>query len=384
MKSVYWCVTFLLVLSITAAGAQSAPDSGTIIVTVRSATGPLTDAQVIVGTSLVATDAQGRARLRLPVGPQTILVRRIGYRQARATVTVRADADTPLQVEMESEPVQLEDIVVTSTRAERRLADIPIRIEVVSPEEVAEKVQMSPGNVAHVLNETNGVRLQVTSPSLGGANVRIQGLRGRYTRILSDGLPLYGDQPGGLGILQIPPVDLERVEIIKGVASALYGAQALGGVVNLVSRPPTPSHEFLLNQTSRNGTDAVAWSAGRLGARWGYTLLGSAHRQSREDLDRDGWTDIAGYRRGVVRPRLFWNDSAGSSFLLTGGATVENREGGTLRGATAPDGSPFAEQLDTRRFDFGAIGRLALGVGRSLSVRTSVMQQRHRHSCKRP
>jgi outer membrane receptor protein involved in Fe transport len=81
--------------------------------------------------------------------------------------------------------------------------------------------------------------------------VRVQGLRGRYTQVLSDGLPLYGGQTGGLGLLQIPPMDLGGVEVIKGVASALYGGTALGGVVNLVSRRPgeEPIRELLLNQT---------------------------------------------------------------------------------------------------------------------------------------
>ena len=97
---------------------------------------------------------------------------------------------------------------------------------------------MTPGDITMMLNETSGLRVQVTSPSLGGASVRVQGLRGRYTQILSDGLPLYGGQTGGLGLLQIPPMDLGGVEVIKGVASALYGGSALGGVVNLQVPPP--------------------------------------------------------------------------------------------------------------------------------------------------
>jgi iron complex outermembrane receptor protein len=83
---------------------------------------------------------------------------------------------------------------------------------------------MTPGDISMMLNETRGLRVQTTSPSLGGANVRIQGLRGRYTQLLSDGLPLYGGQSGALSMLQIPPMDLAQVEVIKGVASAFYGA----------------------------------------------------------------------------------------------------------------------------------------------------------------
>ena len=87
---------------------------------------------------------------------------------------------------------------------------------------------MTPGDIVMMLNEMGGMRVQTTSPSLGAASVRIQGMRGRYTRVLSDGLPLYGSQPGGLGLLQIPPMDLGQVEVVKGVASALHGAGARG------------------------------------------------------------------------------------------------------------------------------------------------------------
>ena len=92
-----------------------------------------------------------------------------------------------------------------------------------------------------MLNETSGIRVQTTSPSLGSSTVRIQGMKGRYTRFLADGLPLFGQQGAGLGLLQIPPVDLGQVEIIKGVASALYGAGAMGGVVNSSHDGPVTS-----------------------------------------------------------------------------------------------------------------------------------------------
>ncbi len=113
-----------------------------------------------------------------------------------------------------------------------------MRVEVLDREEIEEKMLMTPGDIVMMLNEMGGMRVQATSPSLGAASVRIQGMRGRYTRFLSDGLPLFGEQVGGLGLLQIPPMDLGQVEVIKGVASALYGAGAMGGVVNLLSRRP--------------------------------------------------------------------------------------------------------------------------------------------------
>jgi outer membrane receptor for ferrienterochelin and colicins len=280
------------------------------------------------------------------------------------------------------EPVKIEEsVTVTATRTDRRIEDEPVRVEVVPSEEVQEKIMMTPGDVSMLLNETNGLRVQTTSPSLGGANVRIQGLRGRYTQILADGLPLYGGQAGSLGILQIPPMDLGQVEIIKGVASALYGVSAIGGVVNLVSRRPSADvREVLLNGTSHGGTDAILWVAQPLNARWGYTFLGGGHWQQRSDLDQDGWTDLPMYRRLVVRPRLFWENGSGASLLMFGGVTREARRGGTVPGAATPDGSAFAETLDTTRMDAGVVARRLLPRGMLLAGRSSFTGLDHDHT----
>jgi iron complex outermembrane receptor protein len=183
---------------------------------------------------------------------------------------------------------------VSATRSERRIEDDPVRVEVLGVEEVEEKLLMTPGDITMMLNETSGLRVQVTSPSLGGAAVRVQGLRGRYTQLLSDGLPLYGGQTGGLGLLQIPPMDLGGVEVIKGVASALYGGTALGGVVNLQSRRPTedPVSDLLLNQTTLGGTDAVCLWAPSVPVspspvRFGPAVLPPCSPPHRQIHDRD-------------------------------------------------------------------------------------------------
>jgi iron complex outermembrane receptor protein len=281
-------------------------------------------------------------------------------------------AEPPITVE--------ETIIVTATRADRRIEDEPVRVEVVPAEEVQEKIMMTPGDVSMLLNETNGLRVQTTSPSLGGANVRIQGLRGRYTQILADGLPLYGGQAGSIGVLQIPPMDLGQVEVIKGVASALYGMSAIGGVVNLVSRRPSAdTRELLINQTSHEGTDAILWLAQPINARWGYTLLTGAHWQNRSDLDDDGWTDLPMYRRFVARPRLFWENGEGGSLLVASGVTTERRRGGTRPGSTTPDGGDFAENLGTVRVDGGVVARTVVAGSWLLAVRGSATAVEHEH-----
>ena len=340
---------------------------------------PVEGAQITAGVTGSLTDALGEAHLQLAVGSHEVRVTRVGYAPVELVVTLSTDADTTVVVELTEEAIETEGIVVVSSRTERRVEDEPLRIEVVSREEIEEKQLMTPGDISMLLNETAGLRVQPTAPSLGGASVRIQGLRGRYTQILSDGLPLYGGQAGALGPLQIPPMDLGQVEVIKGAASALYGSTALGGVVNLISRRPEDERELLVNQSTLGGTDAVLWLAKESSERWGHTLLASANRHGQADVDNDGWADLPGYRRAVVRPRLFWNDGSGGSVFVTAGGMVEDREGGTTEGGTTPAGTPFTEALDTRRADLGVMGRKLISDSRLLSVRGSAMGQTHRH-----
>lgn len=279
------------------------------------------------------------------------------------------------------EAVELDAVVVQSTRSGRRVSDEPIRVDVVSQEEIEEKLLMSPGNVSMLVAETAGVRVQNTSPGMGASNIRIQGLRGRYTQLLADGLPLYGGQSSSIGLLQIPPTDLGSVEIIKGSASALYGPAALGGVVNLISRRPneTAEAEMLLNATSRGGQDVTGYAAGPLAAHWGLSVVGGYHRQDRHDLDGDGWADIPGYERATVRPRLFWESENGARALLTAGAMRESRLGGTLPGQRAPDGQPFALTQRTERIDAGAVVDVPVRESDRLQVRASAMSTDHDH-----
>jgi iron complex outermembrane receptor protein len=241
---------------------------------------------------------------------------------------------------------------------------------------------MTPGDIVMMLNEMGGLRVQATSPSIGAASVRVQGMKGRYTRFFSDGLPLFGQQVGGLGLLQIPPMDLGQVEVIKGVASALYGAGAMGGVVNLLTRRPgdEPALDLLVNQSTLDATDVVAFLATPLTSTWRLSLLGGAHRQQQADRDDDGWADVAGYERGVVRPRLFWDDGEGRSAFLTAGVTAEDRDGGTRPGVVlAATGSPYAEGLETRRYDVGGTLQTLVGGRYVLTARGAAAWQRHDH-----
>ncbi len=340
----------MLLLGVRVVGAQDA----TLRVEVRSETGPVRDAEVLLNGARHATDAQGVVLVTLAPGRVEIVVVKPGFAPASAVADLNSSQQS-VRLELTRDAAVEEHVTVSATRTDRGIDDQPMRVEVLDQEEIDEKAMMTPGDVVMMLNEMGGMRVQATSPSLGAASVRIQGMRGRYTRFLSDGLPLFGEQVS-LGLMQIPPLDLGRVEVIKGVASSLYGAGAMSGVVNLVSRRPGERSErqFLFNRSAFGSTDVAAWHSGPLSGRWGLTFLGSVNGQPRVDVDDDGWADRPKYERVVARPRLFWDDQHGRTFFATVGGTWEDRIGGTLPEAALPAGGPYVEGLETRRYDVGA------------------------------
>jgi outer membrane receptor for ferrienterochelin and colicins len=291
----------------------------------------------------------------------------------------RAQNATPQEPPKAEAPIEHEEeVIVTATRTGGRIDDQPTRVEVLNREEIEEKMLMTPGDIVMMLNEMGGMRVQTTSPSMGAATVRIQGMRGRYTRVLFDGLPLAGQQAGGLSLLQIPPMDLGQVEVIKGVASALYGAGAMGGVINLVARRPQddPVREFLFNRSTVGTTDAVGFASGWLARHVGGSLLIGGHHQTKNDIDNDGWYDLAGYTRGVIRPRIFWDNGEGRTGSATAGLTREDRDGGAVDDGAA--GAVFGrEAVDTTRVDFGATYQEVLRDSLLLSGRVAATLQRH-------
>jgi outer membrane receptor for ferrienterochelin and colicins len=360
---------------IAAAAAGAAPQP-TLTVVVRAAGKPLASADVRAGESRATTNAAGEATFTLPSGTYAIAVESKHHLPASSSVTLDAAVPARITIDLEPLPEIKEEIQVSATRSDTRLKDQPLRVEVIDREEIEEKALMTPGSVAMLLGETTGLRVQTTAPSLGAANVRIQGLRGRYAQLLADGLPLYGAQGDSFNLLQVPPLDLGQVEVIKGVASALYGASALGGVINLVSRRPREAErEVLINRTSQSGTDVTAWFAQPTASNWSWTLLAGYHGQQRQDLDGDGWSDLPGFDRGLVRPRVFYDNKKGRTLFFTSGVMAEDRHGGTAADRRAPDGDPFPENLATRHADAGLVTRWLTAGGRIVALRGSFMRQ---------
>jgi iron complex outermembrane receptor protein len=296
---------------------------------------PLAGVNVSVeGTTIgAATGADGRVTVTgIPAGQQTLVFSFIGFEPTRRTLTFPlADPDEVHVVLLEEAHGELEEIAVSATRTSRTIADQATRVETIAGEEIDEKISMEPANISMLLNESPGITVQQTSAVSGGASIRIQGLDGRYTQLLKDGFPLYGGFSGGLSLLQVPPLDLRQVEVIKGPSSTLYGGDAIAGLVNLVSKAPAedPELSLLANATSAGGFDLGGFFAAR-GERLGVTVLASGNVQKAYDPDDDAFSNLPETRRLTLGPKLFFYPAARTTLSLGVNGTFEDREGGDL------------------------------------------------------
>jgi iron complex outermembrane receptor protein len=359
-----------------AAFAVAAPltAQGTARLTVRveSEGGPVDRAIVHVDSAGGLTNSAGLVRLAVPAGPRVLHVNAIGYAPESLAVNLAAGRDTLIAVTMTITAAKLSGVIVTTDRGATRIEESPTRVEALAGDDVAEKTEMRPQDLRGFLTEMPGIQVQLTSAATGAGGVRIQGLKQRYSLLLADGLPLYGGTGGsGLDLMQLPPADLKQIEVVKGPASALYGASALGGTINLVSKRPAHEQDLLLHSTSSNGQNAFGWISRKLDDRWGYTTVAGAHRQELDDGDGDGWSDVASVRRGEIRPRLFYDAPNGTSLFVTAGGTYEDRTGGTMPGKTIGTGQRYADTANTRRADLGVVSHGLLRSGGLLQFRLS-------------
>lgn len=284
-----------------------------------------------------ASDTSGLIVLsKIPDGTQIIKFSYVGYETRLDTLTFPLAQTSPMVILLQSvgkgEGEELDAVVIGATRSSRTIANTPTRVEVIAGDELDEKGNMKPGDIRMMLNESTGIQTQQTSATSGNSAIRIQGLDGKYTQVIRDGFPLYSGFSGGLGLLQIAPLDLKQVEVIKGSSSTLYGGGAIAGLVNLVSKTPTDERhlDFLLNGTSALGLDASGFYSQKF-KKMGITLYGGYDHGTPYDPSNIGLSAIPRFNRYTLNPKLFFylNDR---TTLITGiNSTIENRIGGDMQ-----------------------------------------------------
>ncbi|WP_432714661.1 TonB-dependent receptor, partial [Pedobacter sp.] len=326
----------LLFVAMAFYAAAFAQNNLTIILKDAKSKEPLLGATVMI-TDLnlsASSDANGQVTFTtISNGTHTFEYRYVGYATKTNSLTFPLANTTPLLVLLElAADNELDEVVVSSTRSSRTIANIPTRIEVIAGEELDEKGNMKPGDIRMVLTESTGIQTQQTSATSANASIRIQGLDGRYTQILKDGFPLYSGAASGLGLLQTPPLDLKQVEVIKGSSSTLYGGGAIAGLVNLISKTPKDERELRLhlNGTSGGGLDLNGFYGERYG-KVGLTVYAARNSNNAYAPGDVDFTAIPQFTRYTFNPKffLYLNDKTSLNFGIN--SSTEDRTGGDLQ-----------------------------------------------------
>lgn len=325
----------MLLMATAFISAAHAQNSLTVLVKDDKTQQPLAGASVVLqkAQSGASTGADGLVTLKnIPNGPQTISFSFAGFE----TVTKRfvfplAGSDT-LVIMLATAEEELDEVIIQSTRTSRTIASTPTRVETIDGEELDEKNNMRPANVSMLLHESTGLQVQQTSATSGNASIRVQGLDGKYTQLLKDGYPNYGNFASGLSILEIPPLDLKQVEVIKGPASTLYGGGAIAGVVNFISKTPSEKLEadFMFNQSHIGQTNVGAYISKKTG-KFGFSFLGLGNLQKAYDVDKDDFSELPRNRNFTINPRLFFYPGKSWSIMLGNSYTWAWNTGGDMQ-----------------------------------------------------
>ncbi|AZA84577.1 TonB-dependent receptor [Chryseobacterium indologenes] len=308
----------------------------------------------IKGTSNGAiSDEKGQITLsNIPDGLQEIHFSYLGFEEFTEIIKFPLKENGIIEILLKENSEELESVVITSTRSTRSIQNIPTRIEFIGGEELEEKGNMKPGDIRMLLAESTGIQTQQTSATSGNSAIRIQGLDGKYTQVIRDGFPLYSGFSGGLGLLQVAPLDLQQVEVIKGSSSTLYGGGAIAGLVNLVSKKPTEQRQlnFLLNGTSALGLDASGFYAQKFNG-IGTTIYAAYNHGTAYDPADIGLTAIPKFDRFTLNPKVFFYFNENTTLMAGINATSEKRIGGDMeyiKGNGSTDHSYFEENKTGR------------------------------------
>lgn len=251
-------------------------------------------------------------------------------------------ASTPSETALaRSDIVNLDPLVVTGTRTAQRLSEVPVRTEIVGNTEIN---AMQSRNLADAIGFVPGVRVENNCQNCNFSQIRLLGLEGAYSQILIDGQPLVSSLASVYAVEQIPTSLLERIEIVKGGGSALYGPGSIGGIVNLIPRTPTESRLiFRMAVEDMEGTNTSTKSpkigsstglqadAVSSGGHHALTAYWQGDRELAKDLSGDGYTEVgfkelsAGGIRYVYTPKR-----TEARLAIDAGRSFENRRGGNL------------------------------------------------------
>ena len=261
---------------------------------------PLSHASVlVVGTVITTTtDAEGHYSLKnLPVGKVKIEVRSAGYRTLRQEVATERNYTTEQNIELTPDEIALDEVVVSANRSLTLRRESPVIVNVLDTK-LFESTHST--TLAQGLNFQPGVRTEDNCTNCGFSQVRINGLDGHYSQILVDSRPVFTALQGVYGLEQIPANMVQRVEIVRGGGSALFGASAIGGTINIITKEPSENSAELAHTITGATNGSTAFDNNTTGnisvvttnGRAGFYLYAQSRHRSAYDRDGDGYTDL--------------------------------------------------------------------------------------------
>ena len=304
----------------------------------------------VEGTALgCLTDESGHFYLKnLPEGELTIVFSMMGYETEKRTVTLRRDTLIEMNVAIAETSFMIDNVVVTANKYETKQREVATIVNVISPLIIESTTSNS---MADVLNFQTGLRVEETCSNCGVPQIRINGLEGQYTQILMDSRPIFSSLASVYGLEQLPAGMVDRIEVIRGGGSALYGANAIAGVVNIITKEPS-RNSFNISNTSaftQKGTYDINTNMNASvvseNQKAGLFLFGVQRNRQQYDRDDDGYSDIPHLNSTTVGFRSYFKTSDYSKITAEYHHTTEFRRGGYGIDSLQPHESPLTEQL---------------------------------------
>lgn len=264
-------------------------------------------------------------------GKYTIRVSAMGYQTQTKEVTVSKEYATVVHFEMIDEALKIEELVVSANRNEVSRREAPVVVNIAGPK-LIETVNST--DLAKTLNYLPGLRVENNCQNCGFPQVRINGLEGPYSQILINSRPVVSALSGVYGLEQIPVNMIERVEVVRGGGSALFGANAVGGTINIITKDPVNnSFQISSNLSNMNGE---AWEQ-YMGANaslvskdnsYGIAIYESYRNRNAYDHDGDGFSELGQLNMNTFGLRTYYRPTHSSRINLEYHTTNETRRGG--------------------------------------------------------
>lgn len=304
------------------------------------------------GTTIsTTTDATGHYFLKdLPEGKFTLEARFIGYETQVQEITIQKAKSIEVNFEMIETAIVLDEVVVSSNRNEtsRRLA--PTLVSVLDAG-TFEKTHSS--SVASGLNFQPGLRVENNCQNCGFTQVRMNGLGGAYSQILIDSRPIFSSLAGVYGLEQVPATMIDRIEVVRGGGSALFGASAIAGTINIITKEPLRnsaqlSHDIMSigGKSSFDNNTNFNVSLVSDNQKLGIMAFGRKQNRSAYDHDKDGFSEVPHLNNHTLGFRSFIRTSTYSKITLEYHSMREFRRGGDQL-KKEPFNTYITEQIDT-------------------------------------